>query len=87
MKSIITNNSFCLLCNRPADHMHHMLSGSNRTDCENDGLKIPVCAYCHDKIHRDPKVDRIVKCFAQAVYESRLGTREDFIKRYSRSYL
>lgn len=70
---------------------HHCFEGNpNRKHSEEDGLKIYSCPCMHRGrygIHQNREVELLVKKHAQMVYESEIGTREEFIIRYGKSYL
>jgi len=94
-KSILTDNTrLCYFCGRPAEGEHHLIFGSGiRKLAEEDGLKVPICAACHDigvtigRIHDNPMAERLSKMLGQAIYEARIGSREEFRRRYGKSYL
>lgn len=94
-QSIVTKyTKICFVCGRPATEEHHLIFGRGRRKlAEEDGLKAPVCERCHRlnenirKIHGNPMAEKLSKMLGQAVYETRLGTREEFQKRYGESYL
>ena len=95
VRSIITEyDDICIFCGRQAECEHHLIFGTaGRELSEKDGLKVPSCNNCHnmaDKLHRihdNPMAEKLSKMLGQAVFESKIGTREDFRKRYGRSYL
>lgn len=66
---------------------------ATRQLCEEDGLTVPVCNACHNmgsqlsRIHDNPMAEKLSKMLGQAIYESRIGTREEFRRRYGKSYL
>ena len=98
-KSIIQSDKQCLLCaifsgisNQQNLEVHHAIHGTaNRALSDRLGLWCWLCAEHHrtgkDAVHRDAEVDRGVKRIAQAHYELELGTREDFIRTFGKSYL
>ena len=94
-KSIVTEHeNICAFCGREADGEHHLIFGTaGRELSEKDGLKLPVCNDCHNmgdklrRIHDNPMAERLSKMLGQAVFEGKIGTRDDFRKRYGRSYL
>ena len=95
VRSIITEyDDICIFCGRQAECEHHLIFGTaGRELSEKDGLKVPSCNNCHnmaDKLHRihdNPMAEKLSKMLGQAVFESKIGTREDFRNRYGRSYL
>lgn len=95
MDSIVTEyKDICFFCGKPAEAEHHLIFGVGlREICDNDGLKVPTCNNCHNmgevkrRIHDNPMAERLSKMLGQAIYESQIGTRKEFIKKYGRSYL
>lgn len=94
-KGIVTSyNGICFFCGDTAECEHHLLFGKGiRPLAEEDGLKIPSCNRCHnfgiliERIHDNPMAEKLSKMLGQAIYEKEIGTREDFRKRYGKSYL
>lgn len=94
-KGIVTElKGYCLFCGRPAECEHHLLFGSGiRKLAEKDGLKVPACSACHsmggiaERIHGNPMAEKLSKMLGQAAYEAKIGSREEFRRRYGRSYL
>ena len=66
---------------------HHVFPGPNRRLCDEDGLVIFLTPLQHERIHKDIEYRRMAQRAAQRVYESSIGTRIDFTKRYGRNYL
>lgn len=98
-QSIIHNDRYCYLCwkrygriNAHNLHKHHCFHGTaNRQLAEEDGLFVNVCVECHeidkDAIHNNHDTDMFVMQQAQMAYESKIGSREDFVKRYGKNFL
>ena len=94
-KSIVAENGdMCFFCGRPAECEHHLLFGSGiRELAEQDGLKVPACNNCHNmgatlnRVHDNPMAEKLSKMLGQAIFEGQIGTREEFRKRYGKSYL
>lgn len=95
IKSIVTeHDTICFFCGRPAECEHHLLFGNgSRELAEKDGLKVPSCSRCHNMgtgtegIHNNIMAEKLSRMLGQAIYESRIGTREEFRARYGKSYL
>lgn len=95
MKGIVTKyNEYCIFCGKPKTEEHHLVFGRGmRQTAEEDGVKIPVCSNCHtmaggtSQLHNNPIAEKLSKMLGQAVWEKEYGSREEFRKRYGRSYL
>lgn len=94
-KGIVTEyTTICFFCGRPAECEHHLLFGNGTRElAEKDGIKVPSCHRCHnlgpvnERVHDNPMAEKLSKMLGQAIYESKIGTREDFKDRYKRLYL
>lgn len=91
MKSVFTDDlSRCIMTGTSPVHIHHIFHGKSRMTSEEDGYIIPLVPWLHNMskygIHFDHEFDLYWKRKAQVHYE-RNHTREEFIKRYGRSYL
>lgn len=94
-KSIVAEHGgACFFCGRPAECEHHLLFGNGaRKLAEQDGLKVPACNNCHnmgrlpERIHDNPMAEKLSKILGQAMYEAKIGGREEFRARYGKSYL
>lgn len=83
-KSRITEYELCVICDRPAAHTHHTLSGSNRKKAEEYGLTVPLCPECHNMfsgfrpagwscdVHHCPKLERLMKIIGQLTREQQI---------------
>lgn len=95
MHGIVTEYAeYCIFCGKPTKEEHHLVFGNGRRDkAEKDGLKVPCCSECHtmnhntQKIHNNPMAEKLSKMLGQAIYEAKIGSREDFRQRYGESYL
>ena len=90
MKSVLQlDTSVCFVCMRRGSlECHHVFEGTaNRKKSEADGMKIYVHRACHMWIHEHPASAYTLKKRAQAVWESRYGSPEDFVKRYGWDYI
>lgn len=93
--SILTNDlEHCIECGRNNCEKHEVFFGTaNRKLSIEDGLVIPLCKAEHHKgnligIHQDQKLNEKWKKKAQRKWQEYYGrTKEDFIKRYGRSYI
>ena len=94
MKSIVTEyTEVCFFCEKPAECEHHLIFGNGlRELADQDGLTVPSCNKHHntgqisERIHNNPMAEKLSKMLGQAIYE-KTHTREEFRKRYGKSYL
>ena len=94
-KSIVTEyQNICFFCGRSAECEHHLLFGRRiKQLAEEDGLKVPSCNNCHnmgkinERLHDNSMAEKLSKQLGQAIYENKIGTREEFRKRYGKSWL
>lgn len=93
MESVLQEVKECYVCQTTSNlHDHHVLFGtSNRKKSEKYGLKVWLCAYHHNMsnegVHFNQVLDRALKMKAQKHFEKHIGTREDFIREFGKSYL
>lgn len=92
MNSVFQKRKECFICANPRVHEHHIFEGyGRRKNSEKRGLKIFLCPMHHNMsnegVHFNKPMDIQFKQMAQEYYESHYGTREDFIREFSKSYL
>ena len=95
MKGIVTEyENICIICGRAAEAEHHLIFGTaGRNLSEKYGLKVPICNGCHTmkekcrRIHDNPMAEKLSKMLGQAIFEAKVGSRDDFRKIFGRSYL
>ena len=97
-RSIVFPNPFkCAICgaiegvNVKQLQKHEIFFGiANRDKSIEDKMIAPLCDKCHlnseKAVHKNADTDLKLKQQAQIVWEKTYGTREDFIKRYGRSW-
>lgn len=88
--------NLCLLCNKRASEHHHLCyNRANRKLSDEDKLIIPLCRECHSFIHDYAIAGKLSKVLGQTIWELNycadkeriLDAREQFRKRYGKSYL
>lgn len=92
--------NFCEICGRPAECKHHLIFGfAMRKLADEDGLVIDMCNQCHNigkyQLHNHPVASQLSKMLGQERWEKQRiiegatqeQAREQFIKRYGRSWL
>lgn len=94
---MLTNyDNICVICGKPKQHIHHLVFGVGlRVLADEDKLITPICEECHSEIHNNGVASGLSKIIGQLVYEMELVkkgvpqemAREQFRKRYGRSYL
>lgn len=83
----------CALCGSKSKVATHEIfyGTANRKKSIEDGLVVNLCGDHHNLssngVHFNKELDLELKQKAQKTYEEKLGSREDFIKRYGRNYL
>ena len=92
MDSVLQNKKECIFCGQVGQlESHHCLHGfANRKKAEKYGLKVWLCAEHHrgtSGAHRNAYTDRVLKEYAQEYWERNIGTREQFITEFGKSYL
>ena len=85
------NGRYCYVCGalRPL-HLHHVFEGARKSASERRGFLVYLCVEHHTGntgVHHDRALDLRLKRACQRYYENRIGTREEFIKEFRRSYL
>ena len=90
VKSIIDDDieNVCYLCGRYG-HMdvHHIFGGPVRDTSDRHGLVVHLCPSCHKELHDHSVGKQFLHELGQKVYEEQIGTREEFIQEFIRSYL
>lgn len=90
-KSIIQTEKVCYLCGCSQEELlseHHIIEGRGRRDLsEKFGLKIWICYKCHSSIHDNNKMELELKQKAQQTFEEKIGTREEWLQYFWKSYL
>ena len=91
--SIVTScMDYCYICGSPYVEIHHCIPGTaNRSNSDKYGLVVPLCRKHHtggpDSAHRNPDVGRRFKEIGQEAFEEKVGTREEFIEIFGKSWL
>lgn len=97
------HKNYCFFCGTASiNGEHHLIFGSGRQFAEKDGLKVPICDYCHtigrvtERIHDNSMAEKLSKMLGQAIYERNAlankevetveEAREKFRERYGRTY-
>lgn len=83
----------CWKCGKFGTEKHHVIFGSaNRKQADKYGLLVGLC-YEHHRgtsgVHgRDGKhLNEDLKYYAQYAFEQKIGSREDFMKIFGKSYM
>ena len=89
----------CYLCrlfydhsNQRGLHTHHIFEGTGRRKSSDKyGLTVKLCPMHHNAseqgVHFNRENDMILKQMGQMYYEENIGSREDFIRDFIKSYL
>ena len=87
---VVKQEDCCYVCGCPWAETHHCLYGNGKRElADKYGLTIRLCRKHHNEVHAYPNtgLDLKLKIMAQEYYEKNIGTREQFIKEFVKSYL
>ena len=93
LKSVFTDDmDTCIFTGSPYVERHHIYGSFNRKKSEKYGFVVPLRYDLHPNGTRaDARyakdIDEHLKRKAQGYYEKYIGTREDFIQEFGKSYL
>ena len=93
LKSVFTEDmDTCIYTGSPYVERHHIYGGFNRNKSEKYGFVVPLRYDLHPNGARaDARfakdIDEQLKRKAQKYYEEYIGTRDDFIREFGKSYL
>lgn len=93
MQSILVDDTeYCIFCSSNNVEEHHVFFGtSNRAVADKYHLTVPVCNKHHtgsaECPHKNRIIDLALKCWAQSIYELKIGDRNDFRRDFGKSYL
>ena len=93
-KSIIPGDVLdcCFICGSyDTIQEHHIFGGSVKKTADRLGMVVHICLKCHTMIHSsDPEgieLKQMLHRLGQRIYEGQIGSREEFIRDFIRSYL
>jgi len=93
LKSVLQDTKECYFCHSTYYlENHHIFFGDpNRKKSEKRGLKVWLCHNHHRNgpyaVHKNRESNLQLKEMAQTYYEQNIGTREQFIVEFGKSYL
>ena len=67
--------------------LHEIYEGKNRQNSMKYGFVLPLCLGCHRELQNNKEFNDKWKQEAQMYFETRIGTREDFLEIFRRNYL
>lgn len=67
--------------------LHEIFEGRNRINSMKYGFVLPLCLGCHRELQENTEFNDKWKQEAQMYFETRIGTREDFLEIFRRNYL
>ena len=86
---LVSDQEHCIICGKEVINRHHVFRGPNRKFADEDGYWVPLCQPHHTGkhgVHFYRPLDLKLKRMAQEHFEE-THTRQQFIKRYGKSYL
>lgn len=76
----------CFICGAMTGlETHHIFGGPNRKKADKDGMTVRLCRKCHECVHKDIDMRRVLQRMGQNIYILE-HSREDFFERYGRFY-
>ena len=93
MRSLLSQEKECYLCRTTQNiHKHHIYGGyGRRKTSDKYGCWVYLCADHHNMskfgVHNDKKLDAELKRICQEKWETRYGSRADFVKTFGRNYI
>lgn len=86
--SVFTDDlEHCIICGVTKNHLHEIFFGSNRQKSMQYNFVIPLCHECHAEMHKNKEWQEYWHVKGQEYWEKNIGTREEFIRVFGRSYL
>ena len=86
--SVFTDDlDHCIICKRKKEHLHEIFFGSNRKKSMQYNFVIPLCHECHAEMHRNRDWQEYWHIKGQEYWEEFIGSREEFIRVFEKSYL
>lgn len=91
-KLILQHEKACYICGTTLNlHLHHIYGGANRSISDKDGCVVYLCVNHHtgaQGVHLNHKIDLALKVRCQKEWQKQnKKSKDDFIKRYGKSYL
>ena len=77
----------CIICKRKKEHLHEIFFGANRKKSMQYGFVIPLCYECHSEMHINKEWQEYWRVKGQEYWEKFIGSREEFIEVFGKSYL
>ena len=77
----------CIICGVKKNHLHEIFFGSNRKKSMQYGFVIPLCTEHHAEMHINKDWQEYWHVKGQEYWEEFIGSREEFIKVFGKSYL
>lgn len=77
----------CIICKRKKEHLHEIFFGANRQKSMQYGFVIPLCSEHHAEMHKNNVWQEYWHVKGQEYWEEFIGTREEFIEVFGKSYL
>ncbi len=86
--SVFCANNKCAVCGCK-DNLtwHEIYSGAYRQNSMKYGMCLRLCAKCHSQYQEDSDFNDFWKKEGQEYWESKIGTREEFIGVFGKNYL
>lgn len=87
-KSVFTDDlDYCYLCGKKKNDLHEVFGGRNRINSIKFNFILPLCRECHSSNQNNAIFNDYWHKQGQLYWEKNIGSREEFIKVFRRSYL
>ena len=88
LKDDVLDQCYLCGCYAPVIDEHHIFGGSSRKASDKRGLVVHLCRECHRDLHdHEGAAMKYLHKKGQMAYEEKIGSRQEFIKEFIRSYL
>jgi len=86
--SVFTDDlEYCIICGKKKEHIHEVFFGAYRQRSIKFNMCIPLCSFCHAEMHKNHEWQQYWHDKGQMYFEKNIGSRDEFIEVFGKSYL
>ena len=86
--SVFTDDlEYCIICGKKKEHLHEVFFGAYRQRSIKFNMCIPLCSFCHAEMHKNHEWQQYWHDKGQMYFEKNIGSRDEFIEVFGKSYL